>query len=49
MQDIRVGDPAFDQAFIVRSNDPAYAAAALLPEIRARLLAERPRRRLAAT
>jgi hypothetical protein len=43
LQDIRVGDPAFDQAFIVRSNDPAYAAAALLPEIRARLLAERPR------
>ena len=42
LQDIRVGDPAFDQAFIVRSNDPAYAAAALLPEIRARLLAERP-------
>ncbi|MDD2763212.1 MAG: hypothetical protein PHE83_04455 [Opitutaceae bacterium] len=43
MQDIRVGDPAFDQAFIVKSNDPAYAAAALLPEIRARLLAERAR------
>ena len=42
LQDIRVGDPAFDQAFIVRSNDPAYAAAALLPEIRSRLLAERP-------
>jgi hypothetical protein len=42
LQDIRVGDPVFDQAFIVRSNDPAYAAAALLPEIRARLLAERP-------
>ena len=43
LQDIRVGDPTFDQAFIVKSNDPAYAAAALLPEIRARLLAERPR------
>ena len=42
MQDIRVGDPAFDQAFIIRSNDATYAAAALLPEIRARLLAERP-------
>ena len=41
MQDIRVGDPAFDQAFVVKSNDPAYAVAALLPEIRARLLAER--------
>jgi hypothetical protein len=43
MQDIRVGDPAFDQVFLVKSNDPAYAAAALLPEIRARLLAERER------
>ncbi len=39
MQDIKVGDPAFDRAFIVKSSDPAYAAAALLPEIRARLLA----------
>jgi len=43
MQDIKVNDPAFDPAFIVRSNDPAYAAAALLPEIRARLLEERQR------
>jgi hypothetical protein len=43
MQDIRVGDPAFDQAFIVKSNDPAYATAALLPEIRVRLLDERQR------
>lgn len=43
LQDIQVGDPAFDRAFIVKSNDPAYAAAALLPEIRARLLAERQR------
>lgn len=41
LQDIRVGDPAFDQAFIVKSSDPSYAAAALLPEIRTRLLAER--------
>jgi hypothetical protein len=43
MQDIRVGDPAFDPAFIVKSNDPAYAAAALMPEIRTRLLDERRR------
>jgi hypothetical protein len=43
MQDIPVGDPEFDRAFIVKSNDPAYAAAALLPEIRRRLLDERPR------
>ena len=41
MQDIKVGDPEFDRAFVVRSNDPAYASAALLPEIRARLLSER--------
>ena len=41
MQDLPIGDPAFDQAFIIRSSDPAYAAAALLPEIRARLLAAR--------
>jgi hypothetical protein len=41
MQDIRVGDPAFDPVFVVKSNDPAYATAALLPEIRARLVAAR--------
>jgi len=43
MQDIQVGDPAFDPLFVVKSNDPAYAAAALLPELRARLVAERKR------
>jgi len=43
MQDIQVGDPAFDRAFIVRSNDVASAVAALLPEIRTRLLAAFPR------
>ena len=43
LQDIQVGDPLFDQAFVVKSNDPAYAAAALLPEIRSCLLAERTR------
>lgn len=41
MQDLRVGDPAFDPVFVVKSNDPAYATAALLPEIRARLVAAR--------
>ena len=41
LQDIRVGDPAFDRAFTIKSNHPDRAAAALLPEIRARLLAER--------
>jgi hypothetical protein len=43
MQDIQIGDPTFDRAFIVRSNDAATAAAALLPEIRTRLLAAFPR------
>jgi hypothetical protein len=43
MQDIQIGDPTFDRAFIVRSNDAASAAAALLPEIRARLIAAFPR------
>jgi hypothetical protein len=43
MQDIQIGDPTFDRAFIVRSNDAAAAAAALLPEIRTRLLAAFPR------
>jgi hypothetical protein len=43
MQDIRIGEPTFDQAFMIKSNDPGYAAAALLPEIRSRLLAARER------
>ena len=41
MQDIKTGDPAFDQTFVVQSSDPNYAAAALLPEISANLLAQR--------
>ena len=43
MQDIQVGDPAFDPLFVVKSNDAAYTRAALLPEIRARLVTERGR------
>jgi len=43
MQDIQVGDPAFDPLFVVKSNDAAYTQAALLPEIRARLVTERGR------
>lgn len=43
LQDLKIGDPIFDQAFLVRSNDAATAAAALLPEIRARLLTAFPR------
>jgi hypothetical protein len=38
MQDLQIGDPAFDRAFVVRSNDATYAVASLLPEIRTRLL-----------
>jgi hypothetical protein len=41
LPDIKVGDPEFDRAFVVRSNDAAHATAALLPEIRAHLLRER--------
>jgi hypothetical protein len=41
MQDLSIGDAAFDEAFMIKSNDPAAAAAMLLPEIRARLLAQR--------
>jgi hypothetical protein len=41
MQDITIGDPVFDRSFLIRSNNAAYAAAALLPEIRARLLSKR--------
>lgn len=43
MQDLHIGDPAFDPVFVVKSNDPAYAIAALLPEIRARLVEARGR------
>jgi len=43
MQDIQVGDPAFDPLFVVKSNDAAYTRAALLPELRARLVEERGR------
>lgn len=33
MQDVSVGDAQFDKTFIVKSNDPEFIRAALLPEI----------------
>ena len=38
MQDIRLGDPAFDEKFVVQTNAPDYLRAALLPELREPLL-----------
>ena len=38
MQDVEVGDPAFDQSFVVKTNAPDYLRAALLPEIRVALV-----------
>jgi hypothetical protein len=37
-QDVEVGDPAFDEAFIVKTSDPARAAALLTPAVRDSLL-----------
>lgn len=37
-QDVLVGDPVFDERFIVRTSDADFLRAALLPEIRAALL-----------
>ena len=39
-KEIQVGDPAFDAAWFVRTNQPDFLAAALVPSIRARLMAE---------
>lgn len=39
-KEIQVGDPAFDAAWFVRTNQPDFFAAALVPQIRARLMAE---------
>lgn len=38
MQDVQVGDPVFDQRFVVKTNAADYVRAALLPELRAELL-----------
>lgn len=40
-KDITVGDPQFDAAWFVQSNAPELFAAALVPEIRAKLMAMR--------
>lgn len=40
-KEVRVGDPAFDAAWFIRTNAPEAFAAALLPEIRAQLTAAR--------
>jgi hypothetical protein len=40
VKEIKVGDPAFDAAWFVRTNQPDFLAAALVPSIRARLMAE---------
>lgn len=38
-KEITVGDPAFDKAWFIRTNQPEFFTAALLPELRARLTA----------
>ena len=40
VREIQVGDPVFDQAWFVRTNQPEFFAAALVPAIRARLMVE---------
>ena len=44
-REIQVGDEAFDRAWFVRTNQPEYFAAALVPAIRAKLMAEMGDRR----
>lgn len=39
VREIKVGDPAFDTAWFVRTNQPDFLAAALVPSIRGRLMA----------
>ena len=38
MQDVQVGDAAFDERFVVKTNAPDFLRAALLPEVRDSLL-----------
>lgn len=40
-KEIRVGDPRFDEAWFVRTNAPDVFAAALVPEIREKLMSAR--------
>ncbi|WP_438480360.1 hypothetical protein [Oleiharenicola lentus] len=44
-KEITVGDPAFDQAWFVQTNQPEFLQAALLPEIRAKFMAQPERAR----
>jgi len=44
-REIQVGDPVFDAAWFVRTNQPEYFAAALVPAIRAKFMAEAGDRR----
>ncbi len=37
-QDVEVGDPVFDEAFLIKTSDPARAAALLTPAVRDSLL-----------
>ncbi len=45
VREIQVGDAAFDAAWFVRTNQPEYLAAALVPAIRTRLMGEISNRR----
>lgn len=38
VEDVTTGDPSFDDRFFVKSSQPAYVRAALIPEVRIRLL-----------
>jgi hypothetical protein len=38
VKEITVGDPAFDAAWFVQTNQPDFLRAALVPDVRARLL-----------
>lgn len=44
-KEIQVGDPAFDRAWYVRTNQADFFRAALVPQIRARLMGEAAGRR----
>ncbi len=44
MQDVRIGEPVFDERFVVKTNAADFLRAALLPEIRAVLLQRWPAR-----
>jgi hypothetical protein len=39
VREVQVGDPVFDRAWFVRTNQPEYIRVALMPEMRAKLLA----------